>query len=400
MVEFHTPFNMPFIVGRELHHIAQAVTLGNLGGDGPFTQECGRLLEERSGIPKVLLTPSCTAALELAALLCKFEPGDEVIMPSFTFVSTANAVVRAGAKPVFVDIRPDTLNLDETLIEEAIGPRTRAIFPVHYAGVGCEMDEITHVAKTHDLMVVEDAAQGVNASYRGRALGSIGQLGAYSFHETKNYICGEGGALCVNDSALLDRAHILRDKGTNRQDFLRGKVRKYEWVDIGSSYIPSELVSAFLFGQLEEMDRISEKRRRIYQYYDVHLEDLEDRGLIRRPFIPEHCTTNYHLFYVLFQTEALRGFVEESLTRAGIQAITHFEPLHQSPIGRQFGSPNHPLPVTESLAPRLLRLPLFFNISEEQQAGVVAEIKKGLDGFSNRSVVSIASSDVRRDGMK
>ncbi len=399
-MEFHTPFNMPFIVGRELHHIAHAVTLGNLGGDGPFTQECGRLLEERSGSFKVLLTPSCTAALELAALLCRFEPGDEVIMPSFTFVSTASAVVRAGAKPVFVDIRPDTLNLDETLIEEAIGPRTRAIFPVHYAGVGCEMDEIIHLAKTHDLMVVEDAAQGVNASYRGRALGSMGQLGAYSFHETKNYICGEGGALCVNDPALLDRAQILRDKGTNRQDFLLGKVRKYEWVDIGSSYIPSELVSAFLLGQLEEMDRISEKRRRIFQYYFAHLEDLEEKGLIRRPFIPEHCTSNFHLFYVLFPSEAIRDSVEKSLTQAGIQAITHFEPLHESPVGRQFGSHNHPLPVTESLAPRLLRLPLFYNISEEQQAGVVGEIKKALDGFSSRSVVSVAISGAGRDRMK
>lgn len=391
-VEYQTPFNLPFIVGKELHYIAQAVTLGQLGGDGPFTQKCGRLLEERSGIPNVLLTPSCTASLELAALLCRFEPGDEVIMPSFTFVSTASAVVRAGATPVFVDIRSDTLNLDETLIEEAIGPRTRAIFPVHYAGVGCEMDKIIHLAKTHDLMVVEDAAQGVNASYRGRALGSIGQLGAYSFHETKNYICGEGGALCVNDSALLHRAHILRDKGTNRQDFLQGKVKKYEWVDIGSSYTPSELVSAFLLGQLEEMDHISEKRRRIYQYYFTHLEDLEKRGLIRRPFIPEHCMTNYHLFYVLFSSETIRDSVEESLAQAGIQAITHFEPLHNSPVGRHIGGHKHPLPVTESLAPRLLRLPMFFNISEAQQAGVVGEITRILDRFSSRRSVSVASS--------
>ncbi len=396
-MEFHTPFNLPFIVGRELHHIAHAVTLGNLGGDGPFTLECGRLLEERTGIPKVLLTPSCTAALELAALLCKFEPGDEVIMPSFTFVSTANAVVRAGARPVFVDIRSDTLNLDEALIEEAIGPRTRAIIPVHYAGVGCEMDEIIRLAKKHDLVVVEDAAQGVNASYRGRALGSMGQLGAYSFHETKNYICGEGGALCVNDTTLLHRAHILRDKGTNRQDFLQGKVSKYEWVDIGSSFIPSELVSAFLLGQLEEMDRISEKRRGIYQYYFAQLEDLEEKGLIRRPIIPEHCTTNYHLFYVLFESEAIRDSIAESLIQAGIQAITHFEPLHLSPIGRRMGDHNNPLPVTESVAPRLLRLPMFFNISEEQQAGVVGGINRALEELSNRSAMSVASSSTGLD---
>lgn len=391
-MEFHTPFNMPFIVGRELHHIAHAVTLGNLGGDGPFSQKCGRILEEQSGSPNVLLTPSCTAALELAALLCKFEPGDEVIMPSFTFVSTANAAVRAGAKPVFVDIRSDTLNLDETLIEEAIGPQTRAIFPVHYAGVGCEMDEIIRLAKKHDLLIVEDAAQGVNAYYRGRALGSMGQLGTYSFHETKNYICGEGGALCVNDSALLGRAHILRDKGTNRQDFLRGRVSKYEWVDIGSSYIPSELVSAFLLGQLEEMDRISSKRRAIYQYYFAQLENLEESGLIRRPFIPEHCTTNFHLFYVLFESEAVRDSVRGSLNQAGIHAISHFEPLHESPMGRDVGSNNQPLPVTESLARRLLRLPLFFNISEEQQAGVVDGINRALKGFWNRSTVSIPNS--------
>jgi len=380
------------MTGKELFYIAEAHFNGMLAGDGAFTKRCHEWLEAYTGTNKALLTHSCTAALEMAAMLLDIQPGDEIIMPSYTFASTANAFILRGGVPIFVDIREDTLNLDETLIEEAIGPQTRAIFPVHYAGVGCEMDEIIRLAKKHDLLIVEDAAQGVNAYYRGRALGSMGQLGTYSFHETKNYICGEGGALCVNDSALLGRAHILRDKGTNRQDFLRGRVSKYEWVDIGSSYIPSELVSAFLLGQLEEMDRISSKRRAIYQYYFAQLENLEESGLIRRPFIPEHCTTNFHLFYVLFESEAVRDSVRGSLTQAGIHAISHFEPLHESPMGRDVGSNNQPLPVTESLARRLLRLPLFFNTSEEQQAGVVDGINRALKGFWNRSTVSIPNS--------
>jgi dTDP-4-amino-4,6-dideoxygalactose transaminase len=240
------PFNKPFIVGKELYYIAQAVAFGNIAGDGHFTQACSRLLEQTFGIPKVLLTPSCTAALEMAALLLDLGPDDEVILPSFTFVSTANAFVRLGARPVFVDIRPDTLNLDPEAVDRAVTPRTRAIFPVHYAGVGCDMDAILAVARRHGLRVVEDAAQGVNAFYKGRALGSIGDLGAYSFHETKNFICGEGGALCLNDPASIERAEILRDKGTNRKQFFRGAVDKYTWVDIGSSYVPSEICSAFL----------------------------------------------------------------------------------------------------------------------------------------------------------
>ena len=379
MAKFHTPFNRPFIIGKELSYIAEAVTLGNIGGDGPFTQACSRLLEQRFGIRNVLLTPSCTAALELAALLCELEPGDEVIMPSFTFVSTANAVVRAGGTPVFIDIRPDTLNLNETDVEAMIGPRTRAIIPVHYAGVGCEMSEIMRIAERHQLVVVEDAAQSVNALYRGRALGSIGHLGTFSFHETKNYMCGEGGALCVNDGKFLARAHVLRDKGTNRQEFLRGEVRKYQWVDIGSSCVPSEIVSAFLFGQLEEMEHISKRRREIFDFYFFELEDLEIRGLLRRPLIPNHCESNYHLFYVLLPTTEARIALEKGLADLGVQAITHFEPLHTSPMGRRFGGDDGQLPVTESLARRLLRLPMFYGISEEQQAYVVAAIRRCVD---------------------
>ena len=277
------PFNKPYIAGKELFYIAQAVTLGNIGGDGRFTQQCSRLLEERFGIGKVLLTPSCTAALEMAAMLADLGPGDEVIVPSYTFVSTVNAFVRMGAEPVFVDIRPDTLNIDDRLIERAITPRTKAIFPVHYAGVACEMDHIMALADKYDLLVVEDAAQAVNSFYDGRALGSIGHMGCYSFHETKNYVCGEGGALCINDPALVQRAEILRDKGTNRQQFYRGDVDKYTWVDVGSSYVPSEISSAFLYGQLEMMDELTERRCKIYQFYRGHLEALQKEGLLQIP---------------------------------------------------------------------------------------------------------------------
>jgi dTDP-4-amino-4,6-dideoxygalactose transaminase len=377
-VAFRIPFNKPFIVGKELHYIAQAVTLGNLGGDGPFTQKCCEMLEQRFEIPHVLLTPSCTAALELAVSLCDLGEGDEVIMPSFTFVSTANAVIRTGAKPVFVDIRPDTLNIDERLVETVIGPKTRAIIPVHYAGVGCEMDELTRIAKAHELLVVEDAAQAVNASYKTRALGSIAQLGTFSFHETKNYICGEGGALCVNDPTLLEAAHILRDKGTDRQKFLRGEVKKYQWVDVGSSYVPSELVSAFLYGQLEEMQHISDRRCHVFDYYFAQLEELEGRGLLRRPLVPEHCRTNYHLFYVVLPTEEKRDALERFLASHGVQAISHFEPLHSSPMGRKLGLNDQHLPVTESVAPRLLRLPLYYDISREEQAFVVDRVAECL----------------------
>jgi dTDP-4-amino-4,6-dideoxygalactose transaminase len=377
------------------------VTLGQLGGDGPFTQKCCRLLEQRFDIPHVLLTPSCTAALELAATLCGIGRGDEVIMPSFTFVSTANAVARTGATPAFVDIRPDTLNLDERLVEDAIRPRTKALFPVHYAGVGCEMDTILEIARTHGLMVVEDAAQGVDAWYRGRALGGLGQLGTYSFHETKNYICGEGGALCVNDPSLLEHAHVFRDKGTDRQAFLRGEVRKYRWVEIGSSYVPSELVGAFLYGQLEEMDQISDRRRSVFFYYQDELADLEHRDLLRRPEIPSYCTTNYHLYYILLQDEADRDSLASFLAQNGIQAVSHFEPLHSSPMGRRIGVCHTDLPVTESVARRLLRLPLYYGITEEEQAQVVHTIRNHFesrtrDRTRSLSVVSDAPQETTR----
>jgi dTDP-4-amino-4,6-dideoxygalactose transaminase len=373
-MEYRIPFNKPFLVGRELDSIAQAVALGNLAGDGRFTQACCRLLEQRLGINRVLLTPSCTAALEMAALLCDLEPGDEVILPSFTFVSTASAFVRAGARPVFVDIRADTLNLDEKLIEAAVNERTKVIVPVHYAGVACEMDRIREIARAHRLLVVEDAAQAVNSFYRGKALGSLGDVGCYSFHETKNFISGEGGALCVNRPDLVERAEILRDKGTNRQKFFRGQVDKYTWVDVGSAYVPSELVGAFLFGQLEMMQAISDRRRQIYEYYQQSLQPLADEGLVRLPTVPEGCTQNFHLFYLLTRDAKTRDGLLAHLNSRGIGAVFHYVPLHSSPMGRKLGCDSRPLPVTDAVSARLIRLPFYYTITADEQADVVREV--------------------------
>jgi dTDP-4-amino-4,6-dideoxygalactose transaminase len=354
------------------------VTSGKIAGDGHFTKACAELLEREYGIQKVLLTPSCTAALEMAAILCDLGPGDEVILPSYTFVSTANAVCRLGCKPVFVDIRPDTLNLNEELIEDAITPRTKALLPVHYAGVSCEMDRILAIAKKHNLFVIEDAAQGVNASYKGRPLGSLGNLGCYSFHETKNYICGEGGALCVNDADKIDRAEIIREKGTNRSRFFRGMVDKYTWVDIGSSYVPSEISSAFLYGQLELCDSIASRRREIYRCYEFHLQRLEDEGLARLPRIPSHCETNYHMFYLLLPDLQTRTDLIAHLKQQGILAVFHYVPLHTAPVGQQYGYREGDLPVTENLSERLVRLPFYHDLTEQDQMDVVSEVTKFL----------------------
>lgn len=389
------PFNKPFIAGKELFYIAQAVTLGNLSGDGHFTKQCARLMQERFSIPKVLLTPSCTAALEMAAQLCDLGPGDEVIMPSYTFVSTASAFVRMGARPVFIDIRPDTLNLDETLIEDAITERTKAICVVHYAGVACDMDRIMAIARGYGLKVVEDAAQAVNSWYNGRALGSIGDLGCYSFHETKNYICGEGGALCINDPELIQRAEIIRDKGTNRQRFFRGEVDKYTWVDVGSSYVPSEICSAFLYGQLEEMDRISARRQEIYLRYISQLKPLQDHGLLQLPEIPAGCISNYHLCYVLLPSQTLRDALLNHLRSQGIGAVFHYVPLHSSPCGSQF-SPGLWLKQTELCSGRLLRLPMYFGIQDSEQARVIEEISDFLQ--SCELTTALQSSGVSSEG--
>jgi dTDP-4-amino-4,6-dideoxygalactose transaminase len=385
------PFNRPFVAGKELYYIAQAVTMGNLGGDGYFTKKCVSIMQERFGIQKILMTPSCTAALEMAAQLSDLRPGDEVIMPSYTFVSTASAFVRMGATPVFVDVRPDTLNIDETLIEDAITERTKAICAVHYAGVSCEMDRIMAIARGNNLLVVEDAAQGVNSWYNGRALGSIGDLGCYSFHETKNYICGEGGALCINNPDLIERAEIIRDKGTNRQRFFRGEVDKYTWVEVGSSHVPSEICSAFLCAQLEEMDRISERRCEIYQRYRQAFEPLAAEGLLQLPSIPEDCRSNYHLFYIILPTEQQRDLVLEEIKTAGVRAVFHYVPLHNSPKGKELVG-ELTLPITENLSARLIRMPFYHGLTPEQQdfciRTIIESVSKNAQKLSARVLQS------------
>lgn len=365
------PFNWPYMTGKELHYIAQAHFNGNLAGDSSFTRRCHAWLEQRTGCPKALLTHSCTAALEMAALLLDIEPGDEIIMPSYTFVSTANAFVLRGGVPVFVDIRADTGNLDERLVEPAITARTRAIVPVHYAGVACEMDELMAIARRHGLAVVEDAAQGVMASYKGRALGSIGDLGAYSFHETKVVICGEGGALLVNDSRLAARAEVIREKGTDRSRFFRGEIDKYTWQDLGSSFLPGELSAAFLWAQLEEAEDIIRRRMRSWQRYHELLEPLESKGLLRRPVVPEGCRHNAHMYYVLLAPDNDRRRVLDRLAAQGISAVFHYVPLHSSPAGRRLGACRSELPVTNAFSEGLVRLPLWVGITEAQQERVV-----------------------------
>jgi len=375
------PFNKPFVAGKELYYIAQAVALGNIAADGYFTKACSKLFEERFGIHSVLMTPSCTASLEMAAILCDLKPGDEVILPSYTFVSTVNAFVRLGAKPIFVDIRSDTMNIDDTLIERAITPRTKAIFPVHYAGVACRMSRIMAIAQRHGLFVVEDAAQGVNAFYEDKALGSIGHMGAYSFHETKNYICGEGGALCINDPQFVERAEIIRDKGTNRKQFFRGLVDKYTWVDIGSSYVPSEISCAFLYAQLELLEEIAARRRASYEFYRRALKALEVEELLKLPRIPEDCRSNYHMFYILLRDRHTRDELLSHLKSQNIHAVFHYIPLHSSPMGQKFGYTENDLPVTNDISGRLLRLPLYYDITEEEQSRVVAGIRMFLEGI-------------------
>jgi dTDP-4-amino-4,6-dideoxygalactose transaminase len=369
------PFNKPFTIASELENIASAVREGHLAGDGRFTRQCHQWLERNLGARKALLTHSCTAALEMAAILCDLKPGDEVIMPSFTFVSTANAFVLRGAVPVFVDIRPDTLNLDEKLVAKAVTPRTRAIVPVHYAGVACEMDALIALARERDLVVVEDAAQGVLSEYKGRKLGAIGHLGCLSFHETKNVISGEGGALLVNDARFVERAEVIREKGTNRAQFFRGEVDKYTWVDIGSSYLPSELIGAFLWAQLENAGKINAKRMKLCAAYRAGLAALAQRvALVLPQPVPTGITGNGHLFYVLLKDLATRTALTAHLKARGVHAVFHYVPLHSSPGGRRYGRAAGPLPVTDDVANRLLRLPLFYELTEEQVAAIVAEM--------------------------
>lgn len=357
-------FNRPSIVGRELHYVATTITQNSIAGGGPYTQAAESLLTERLGAEATMLVTSCTSALEIAAMLCDLGPGDEVIMPSYTFVSTALAVVRTGATPVWVDVRPDTFNIDEEQIEAAITPNTKSIWPVHYAGVGCEMDRIMAIADDHDLIVVEDAAQALGANYRDQPLGAVAQLGCFSFHETKNVNCGEGGALVINDPRFQERAETLRDKGTNRKAFQRGTVDKYSWVDIGSSYVLSEILAAFLYGQLEQMDDVHTERSRIWHTYRELLAPLERQGLIQLPVIPDHCETNHHIFHVLTADPVERGQLIEWLVQRGIEAVFHYVPLHSSPMGAKLSDRPYSLPVTDDISRRIVRLPLHEELSD------------------------------------
>jgi len=369
------PFNKPFIAGKELYYMAQAVlTEGHLSGDGEFTKRCHRWLEENLHCLRAFLTPSCTASLEMAAILCGIQAGDEVILPSFTFSSTANAFVLRGGRLIFVDIRPDTLNMDEKLIDSAITARTRVILPVHYAGVGCAMDEILDLAQRHGLYVVEDAAQGLLSTYKGKYLGTLGHLGCLSFHETKNIISGEGGALLVNDPVFVERAEIVREKGTNRNQFFRGEVDKYTWLDIGSSYLPSELVGAFLFAQLEQCEKIIAARSRLFERYYNLLRPLHEKGWIQVPSLGDHCSANGHIFYILARTgeEAVR--LARHLKEEGILAIFHYVPLHSSPAGKRYGRAVNDMKHTNELSARLLRLPLYYEMRDEDLERVVGRI--------------------------
>jgi dTDP-4-amino-4,6-dideoxygalactose transaminase len=365
-------FNRPYMTGKELWYIAQAHGLGHLAGDGSFTKKCSRWLESQTGTRKALLTHSCTAALEMAAILADVGPGDEVIMPSFTFVSTANAFVLRGAVPVFVDIRPDTMNIDEELIEAAVTERTRAIVPVHYAGVGCEMDRINEIAKKHSLLVIEDAAQALMATYKGRQLGSIGELAALSFHETKNIICGEGGALLTNAANFVERAEVIREKGTNRSQFFRGQVDKYTWVDVGSSYLPSELNAAFLWAQMEEATQITQRRLDIWERYHAAFASAERGELLRRPIVPAHCGHNAHMYYILLPDLKRRTAVIEKLRAQSIQSVFHYVPLHSAPAGQRLGRAHGELAVTAEMSDRLLRLPFWIGLEEHQDRVIEA----------------------------
>jgi len=368
------PFNRPIMVGNELQYMAEAIAGEKLSGDGPFTKKCSTLLEQELGVPKVLLTTSCTHALEMFAFLLDIQPGDEVIIPSFTFVSTVNAFVLRGAKPVFADIRPDTLNLDESRLETLITPRTKAVVPVHYAGVGCEMDTILEIANRRGIQVVEDNAHGLFGKYKDKYLGTFGTLAAQSFHETKNFSCGEGGALLINDPALTERAEIIREKGTNRSRFFRGQVDKYTWVDIGSSYLPSDILAAFLYAQLENRDKIQSHRQRVWETYQARLKDWAIRHEVQLPYIPSYCDQAYHMFYMLLPTVNLRQAFIAHMHERGILSVFHYLPLHLSEMGVKFGGRPGDCPVTERISDQLVRLPFHNALAEDEQQRVIEAV--------------------------
>ncbi len=368
------PFNRPSMVGNEMEYIGQAIDAGHISGDGIFTKKCSQLLEQALGVPKVLLTTSCTHALEMFALLLNIGPGDEVLIPSFTFVSTVNAFVLRDARPVFVDIRSDTLNLDESLLEAKITPRTKAIVPVHYAGVGCEMETILEVARRHNLAMVEDNAHGLFGRYKGKYLGTFGAMAAQSFHETKNFSCGEGGALLINDPSLIEKAEIIREKGTNRSRFFRGQVDKYTWVDVGSSYLPADILAAYLFAQLENRDKVQSQRKKIWERYYHDLGHWAANHDIRLPYIPAECDQPYHMFYLLMPNLDRRQGLIAHLRQRGILSVFHYLPLHLSEMGQRLGGRSGDCPVTEDVSDRLVRLPFYYSLSAEDQERVIEAI--------------------------
>ena len=368
------PFNKPSVEGREIELVREAISALHISGDGLFTKQANAMLESILGAPKVLLTTSCTHALEMSAILLDIQPGDEVIVPSFTFVSGVNAFVLRGATPVFADIRPDTLNIDESAIDRLITPRTRAIAPVHYAGVACDMDAIMEIANRHRIDVVEDNAHGLFGSYHGRPLGTFGRLATLSFHETKNINCGEGGALVINDPALVERAEIIREKGTNRSRFFRGQVDKYTWVDIGSSYLPSDMLAAYLVGQIERAEVIQSKRRRVWEHYDVDLADWASREGIQTPAVPDGCQQPFHMYYIVFPSMDERTSMIAHLAERKIFAVFHYLPLNASEMGMRFGGRAGQCPVAESVSGRLLRLPFYNNLTDSEQSRVIDAI--------------------------
>lgn len=370
------PFNKPSFAGKELIYIKKAVESGKISGDGEFSKKCTDLFKRKFKVKHILLTPSCTAALDMTALLCNLKQHDEVIVPSFTFTSTVNAFVLQGARPQFVDIRKDTLNIDENKIEELITPHTKAIYCVHYAGIACEMDAIKKIAQKHNLFLVEDAAHGVNAKYKDKYLGTIGDFGTYSFHETKNFNCGEGGALVINNSQFIKRAEIVREKGTNRSQFFRGEIDKYTWCDIGSSYLLSEILAAYLYAQLENMNKIVMRRKKLFSYYMYTFSDQEKEGKLQLPLIPKHCTPNYHIFFVLLESRKERDRVMNAMKQKGILTVFHYLPLHTSPMGKRFKYTKGQYPITENIADRLLRLPLYNDLNEKDLEYISKQFKR------------------------
>lgn len=375
-ITYKIPFNRPTIIGKELYYISQAILNGQSAGDGGYTKKCHKLLEDQLDVPKILLTTSCTHALEMAALLLNIDPGDEVIVPSFTFVSTINAFVLRGAKPIFTDIRGDTLNLDENLIENLITPKTKAILAVHYAGVGCEMDVIENISDRYGVPIIEDNAHGLFGKYKGKYLGTFGTLATQSFHETKNFTCGEGGALIINDEAYVERAEIIREKGTNRSRFFRGQLDKYTWVDIGSSYLPSDILAAFLFAQLEAREEIQTRRQGIWDTYYGELQDWADQNEVKMPTVPDYCDQSFHMFYILLPTLKHRDALITHLKNYSILSVFHYQPLHLSKMGRSFGGREGDCPISEHVSDRLLRLPFYNDLSKSDQLNVISRIKQ------------------------